>query len=247
MAQQAPNPVLHGRHGDPIYPSLFHVDDLLFPGLDIPYRWWEDEAITIFWANSAQDMRRLLLFRLYSDGNLPRSTLLGRSAGTVKGFLRCLLPPNERAYGDQLSHPETVEQFILLCQRRGPTEPLQGRWSWSLSNIQGDEAQTVAAKIDEESCQLFRNVPFEDWVHFSLAYPTESVERFVIQHKELYRLILMRLQSFPQHTARFVEIERVCFSLPIWLQLSLMYKIVTVFTVSLSIRTSNCARMLEKS
>ena len=226
---------------------LFHMDSSLFLELGIPYKWWEDEATTIFWANSVHDMRRLLRFQLYSNDDLPRSTLLGRSAGTVKIFLRHLLHPNEQVYIDHLSHQETVEQIVLLCQQNRPS---QSRWSWSPSTLQTDGAHAIAVAIGEESYRQFQSISFEDWVHFALGYPTQSVEWFVAQPRELYRLLSTYLYSSPHDTDKFAEIEKVCpcslvgFSF-LWPCLRL--KLASVSAASLSFRPSDNAGMLEGS
>lgn len=186
--------------------SFFHMDSSLFLELEIPYKWWEDEATTIFWANSVHDMRRLLRFQLYGDDNLPKSTLLGRNAGTVKGFFRQLLHLNEQAYVDNLSHQETVEQIVLLCQQNRPS---QRRWSWSPSALQADDSHAIALAIGEESYRQFQRVSFEDWVRFALGYPTQSVEWLITQHRELYRLLSTHLYSSPHDMDKFIGVEKV--------------------------------------
>ncbi|KAL1959634.1 hypothetical protein VTO42DRAFT_1669 [Malbranchea cinnamomea] len=204
MARQIPSLPPHDPHRQPACPPLFYLDVSLLPGLEIPYKWWEDDAVTILWAFSIHDIRRLLRFRLYTDDSVPRAILRDRNADTVKGFLRQLLSQSESFYVDQLPQAEIIEHILVLCRQNRPS---QTPWSWSPSTSRADEIKTIAANINRESCKQLQSVPFEDWIRYSLGYYTPSVEWFFEQHRELYRVMYTYLTSFPQEIDRYLEVE----------------------------------------
>jgi hypothetical protein len=191
----------------PLGSHLLFQACLELPRFYVPYRWWEDEATTMLYAFSIEDIRRLVRFGLYGDDNLPRVVLQSRNADTVADFLASLLRVEEKVYVSQLTHLEKVEQILLRCQaKRCPPRT----WSWFPMCISSDpDIEAIAADIDSESYAQFKTVPFEDWVRYALGYPRASVEWFLLQHRELYVRMSIHLDSFPADLSVYLQVEKV--------------------------------------
>ncbi|EZF70618.1 hypothetical protein H105_07074 [Trichophyton soudanense CBS 452.61] len=178
---------------------------LALPQFYVPYRWWEDGASMILWAFDHQDIKRLLRFRLYENDELPRHVLQNRNADVVSGFLASLLPEEQGMFPLELSHHDKVEEILELCQLRTvPVEP----WRWHPNYSYNAEPRTIASYIDVESSRQFQAVPFEDWIRYALGYPTESIQWFFSQHKQLHDIVSAHLDLFPGEFDTYVEVER---------------------------------------
>ncbi|PGH12153.1 hypothetical protein AJ79_04447 [Helicocarpus griseus UAMH5409] len=198
--------------GSPIYQSMsnlsppFHVD-LQPPRFNVTWRWWEDEANVILRAFTAETMQQLVQFRLYPDDNLPRSILRCRNESSVINFLNKLLPAGDTTVVDQLTHYERVEKLLSLCSSsQFATRP----WNWLPAIASNDfDYQSIARTMDEESYLQFRTVSFEDWVHYSLGYATQSVEWFLLQHSKLSDYLMNHFDAFPNQAHEYIHVEKV--------------------------------------
>ncbi|EEQ35234.1 hypothetical protein McanMca71_004886 [Microsporum canis] len=178
---------------------------LALPRFYVPYRWWEDGASMILWAFDHQDIKRLLRFRLYENDELPRYVLQNRNADVVSGFLASLLPAEQGIFDLELSHHDKVEEILDLCQLRNPpVEP----WRWHPNYSYNAEPRSIASYIDAESSRQFQAVPFEDWIRYALGYPTESIQWFFSQHKQLHDIVSAHLDLFTGEFDTYVEVER---------------------------------------
>ncbi|KAK2782671.1 hypothetical protein FQN52_000771 [Onygenales sp. PD_12] len=173
------------------------------PQFAVRYRWWEDEARTILMGFCVGDIKRLVRFHLYHDDNLPREILRRRNTDAVTGFLSSFLPLGDIHH---LTHHDKVEKLLSRCQSNH-YQPKSCDW-FPVSPSIGLDMMSLVTSIDKESCQQFRIVPFEDWVHYSLGYPTPSVQWFFIQHSKLSSLLSDHLETFPNLAAEYVEIEK---------------------------------------
>lgn len=176
------------------------------PQFHVSYRWWEDEAATILYGFSIEDIKSLIRFGLNGDDNLSRAVLQSRNAETVADFLASLLRVEEKVYVSQLTHLEKVEQILLRCQaKRHPPRP----WSWlPVCIAPGLDIEVVAAEINSESYAQFRTIPFEDWVSYGLGYRRASVEWFLLQHQELSVLISTHIDAFPADLSGYLQVEK---------------------------------------
>ncbi|OJD12723.1 hypothetical protein AJ78_06722 [Emergomyces pasteurianus Ep9510] len=189
----------------PISKSPFKVE-LKPPRFDVRWRWWEDEASFILRAFTVEAIKQLVQFRLYHDDNLPRSILRSRDANTVTAFLRSLLPSNDVTEVAQLTHYDRVEKLLGLC-RPGDTEARP--WSWFPTTPSSDHHyETIARELNEESYLQFKAVRFEDWVHYSLGYPTPSVEWFLTQHSKLSSYLMDHFNEFADQARKYAEVEK---------------------------------------
>lgn len=189
----------------PFYPSLFQSE---LPPFFISYRWWEDEATTVLWAFDIQEIKRVIRFRLLTDDNLPRTALQSRNSSTVDNFLLTLAELHERPFVANLSHLQKAEEILRRCRI---ARPMLFPWSWfpSQYTAQLNDAQAVAGMIDAESHLHFTQIPFEDWVRYSLGYPSSAVEWFLQQHTVFHAHLLNHLDEHPEEIERYVEVEKV--------------------------------------
>ena len=175
------------------------------PQFDIPYRYWEDEAKTLLLAYDSQALQRVIRYRLFRDGNLPRRALRRRGASTIEKFLLDLVTPQEVALVAQLSHNQRVEEII----RRSEMINLSFiPWSWFPPHGRCDP-EAIAAAIDAESHRQFSCIPFEEWVRYSLGYEVISVKWFLQQHTNFFLHLLNHLQGFVNDIQVYLEVEKV--------------------------------------
>jgi hypothetical protein len=188
------------------FPSLFQSASEL-PPFFVPYRWWEDEATTVLWTFDIWDISRAIRFGLFSDEDLPRTVLQSRNARTVDDFLFTLIQPRERAFICNLSHVQKVEEILRRSQETGPAST---PWSWFPWNARHErDARTIASGIDAECHLHFREVPFEEWVRYSLGYLAPSVEWFFLQHTAFFIHLSNHLGTHPEEVAKYWEVEKV--------------------------------------
>ncbi|EER45701.1 conserved hypothetical protein [Histoplasma capsulatum H143] len=189
----------------PISQPSFNVD-LKPPRFDVQWRWWEDEASFILRAFTVEAIKRLVQFRLYHDDNLPRSILRSRDSNTVTKFLSSLLPPDDGTIVTELTHYDRVEKLLSLCRSKdNEARP----WTWFPTRHPNDlDYEAVARDVNEESYLQFKAVRFEDWVHYSLGYPTPSVEWFLVQHSKLSSYLVDHFNEFPDRSHKYVEVEK---------------------------------------
>ncbi|EEP75598.1 predicted protein [Uncinocarpus reesii 1704] len=182
--------------------ALFDTE-LTPPQFHASYRWWEEEALPILWAFNIGDIKRLLQFRLYDDVDFPRKILQNRNTAILTEFIVTLFPAG-RSDLPGLAHHEKVDEILRLCQTFSFPLP----WNWLPSDLDGIHPITTALEIDTESVLQFKSVPFEDWVRYSLGYPTMSVIWFVEQHRELYNLVSAHLERDPDQIYAYIEVEK---------------------------------------
>lgn len=188
------------------YQSLFQ-SSAEFPRFVVPYRWWEDEATTVFWAFNIPDISRVIRYGLFRDASFPRSSLLSRNADTIDAFLKAMSEPREQQLLGNLSHVQRVEEIL----RRSSIPALElVPWSW-FPTPPGHplDARTIASAIEAESHFQFTRIAFEEIVRASLGYNAPSVEWFLLQHTALYIHLLDHLQTYPEEIPLYIEVEVV--------------------------------------
>ncbi|PYI01841.1 hypothetical protein BO78DRAFT_400969 [Aspergillus sclerotiicarbonarius CBS 121057] len=189
----------------PVYPLLFRSETEI-PPFFVQYRWWEDEAATVFWAFNPLEIQRVIRFGLYSNANLPRTILQNRDPLTIRTILVSLVSPNETAFVDSLSPLQKVEEILRRCRNIRP--PLVS-WSWFPTQRDRDMSpRAIAEAIDAESHLHFTRISFEGLVRYSLTFPEPSVEWFLQQHAALYIHLINYLQMFPEELPRYLEVEQ---------------------------------------
>ncbi|PGH26664.1 hypothetical protein AJ80_01610 [Polytolypa hystricis UAMH7299] len=173
------------------------------------YRWWETECDLALRRFDAWEVRRLIRFRLYPNNEYPRQILLSRSESSVDHLWSSLSPPERRNVDTSVStHQYKVEQILHLSRTDAAT-PSPSPWGWypNISPATRD-ARTIASDIDRESRAQFKTVPFEDWVHYSLGYSTESVEWLLQQHRKFGSLLSTYLEeALAAEADLYVEVE----------------------------------------
>ncbi|KAJ5520096.1 Guanine-nucleotide dissociation stimulator CDC25 [Penicillium fimorum] len=187
------------------YPSIFQLN-LEIPSFFMSYRWWEDEATTVFWAFDIQEISRVIQFGLFRDENFPRTSLCARNVDTIDTFLIALSEPHEYQLLGNLSHIQRVEEIL----RRSSISPFQAiPWSWlppQSSPIL--DAREIATAIEAESHFHFRQVAFEEFVRAALGYTAVFVEWFLQQHTALYIILRDHLSAYPEDIAVYTEVEK---------------------------------------
>ncbi|RAK96544.1 uncharacterized protein BO80DRAFT_458858 [Aspergillus ibericus CBS 121593] len=189
----------------PAYPLLFRSETEI-PPFFVQYRWWEDEAATVFWAFDPLEIQRVIRFGLYSNASLPRSILQNRDPHTIREILVSLVSPDELAFVDSLSPLQKVEEILRRCRdNRAPLVP----WSWVPTQRDRDmNPLRIAEAIDAESQVQFTRISFERLVRYSLTLKEPAVEWFLQQHTALYIHLIHFLQMFPEELPRYLEVEQ---------------------------------------
>ncbi|KAJ5154582.1 uncharacterized protein N7500_010021 [Penicillium coprophilum] len=187
------------------YPSIFQLN-LEIPAFFTSYRWWEDEATTVFWAFDIQEISRVIQFGLFYDENLPRTSLCARNVDTIDTFLIALSKPHEYQLLGNLSHIQRVEEIL----RRSSISPFQAiPWSWLPPQSSPTlDAREIATAIEAESHFHFRQVAFEEFVRAALGYNAVFVEWFLQQHTSLYIILRDHLSAYPEDIPVYTEVER---------------------------------------
>ncbi|CAG8043419.1 unnamed protein product [Penicillium salamii] len=177
---------------------------LEIPAFFVSYRWWEDEATTVFWAFDIQEISRVIRFGLFRDENFPRTSLRARNTDTIDAFLIALSVPHEYQLLDSLSHMQRVEEIL----RRSSIPPFEAiPWSW-FPQSQASDAREIATAIETESHFHFRQIDFEEFVRAALGYNALFVDWFLQQHTALYLILLNHLQAHPEDVPLYTEVEK---------------------------------------
>jgi hypothetical protein len=194
------------------YPFIFHLN-LEIPSFFVSYRWWEDEATTVFWAFDIQEIRRVIQFGLFRDENFPRTSLCARTVDIIDNFLIALSEPHEYQLLGNLSHIQRVEE-ILRRSSISPFQPIP--WSWLPPQSSPTlDAREIAAAIEAESHFHFRQIAFEEFVRAALGYRAIFVEWFLQQHAALYIIFQDHLSAYVEDIPLYTEVEKVRYlSLP---------------------------------
>lgn len=205
MSQNLPSRVLPTESTQP-YQSLFQPA-AEFPRFVVSYRWWEDEATTVFWAFNIPDISRVIRYGLFRDTSFPRNSLLSRNADTIDAFLKAMSEPHEQQLLGNLSHLQRVEEIL----RRSSIPALElVPWSWfPLPSGHSLDARAIASAIEAESHFQFCKIAFEEIVRASLGYNAPSVEWFLLQHTALYIHLLEHLQTYPEEIPLYINVETV--------------------------------------
>lgn len=178
------------------------------PGTYKWYRWWEDEATTIFWAFDVKEISRVIRFGLFQDPEFPRDSLCLRNSGSIDMFLAALLTSDEIGHAKYLTHVEKVEAIL---NRLSMQDPSQGTlWSWVPPQPTYElEVLEIATAIEAESHFHFKQIHFEDLVRAALGYKALSVEWFLQQHTALYIILLRHFDAYPQSIPLYEKVETV--------------------------------------
>lgn len=189
------------------YQLLFNAS-AEFPRFVVSYRWWEDEATTVFWAFNIPDISRVIRYGLFRDANFPRNSLLSRNADTIDAFLKAISEPREQQQLGNLSHVQRVEEIL----RRSSIPPVELiPWCWfPMPPGHSLDVRAIAGAIEAESHYQFTRIAFEEIVRASLGYNAPSVEWFLLQHTALYIHLLDHLQTYPEEIPLYIEVETVC-------------------------------------
>ncbi|KAJ5830480.1 hypothetical protein EN45_058780 [Penicillium chrysogenum] len=187
------------------YPSIFQLN-LEIPAFFMPYRWWEDEATTVFWAFDIQGISRVIQFGLFRDENFPRTSLCARNVDTIDTFLMALSEPHEYQLLGNLSHIQRVEEIL----RRSSISPFQAiPWSWLPPQPSPTlDAREIAAAIEAESHFHFKQVAFEELVRAALGYNAIFVDWFLQQHEALYIILRDHLGAYPEDIPLYTEVGK---------------------------------------
>lgn len=178
------------------------------PAFFVSYRWWEDEATTVFWAFDIQEISRVIRFGLFRDENFPRTSLRSRNADTIDTFLIALSEPHEYQLLDSLSHMQRVEEIL----RRSSIPPFEAiPWSWFPPQSSPTlDALEIATAIETESHLHFSRIDFEEFVRAALGYNALFIDWFLQQHTALYLILLNHLQAHPEDVPLYANVEKVC-------------------------------------
>ncbi|KAJ6133351.1 hypothetical protein N7471_008566 [Penicillium samsonianum] len=181
------------------YPSIFQLK-FEIPAFFMPYRWWEDEATTVFWAFDIQEISRVIQFGLFRDENFPRTSLCARNVDTIDTFLMALSEPHEYQLLGNLSHIQRVEEIL-----RRSTDSLELAPPQPSPTL---DARAIAAAIEAESHFHFKQIAFEEFVRAALGYNAIFVEWFLQQHAAFYIILRDYLSAYPEDIPLYIEVEK---------------------------------------
>ena len=171
----------------------------------------ETEAKTILRGQDFQSITQILRFRLYGHKDSLRQVLQHRWDCQLGEILIGLHPTRFRDDHQavaKLSKAQKIEVILGLVE---PTQsPSPGYWSWKPYKAANEtDAGKIAADIDEESCSLFRKVPFRDWLRHAVGYQEQSVDQLVFQHENLSRRLSWYLCRHPEENHKYFEVKKV--------------------------------------
>ncbi|KAL4924876.1 uncharacterized protein BDV17DRAFT_201029 [Aspergillus undulatus] len=187
--------------GQDSYPSVFRASEER-PQVRFPYRWWEEDAKSIFWGPDAESMQRIIRYGLLTDRQLPYMALKLRSVPDVNDIISKVVS-SEESVG--LSLEQKADMFIRRCK---PTVPPKILWGWLPARKDIDlDALVIAEAIESESYLHFTRIPYEELVAYSLGYPSKGVEWFLQQHTRFYAHMLSHLLAYPEEIEKYTSVE----------------------------------------
>lgn len=194
----------------PVYRASQPQDASAVSNLNRPSFCWEMDARTILQGWDFYSIQQILRFRLYGHADSLRHALKYRWAYSLDQIL--LLRPNRVDRGHrttaELKKDRKVEEILESVESTRLLLPMG--WSWVPYKATGEtDTEKIAADIDEESCSLFRKVPFENWLRYSVGYEEESVDELFFLHECLSRRLHSYLRRHHEETKKYVEVMKV--------------------------------------
>ena len=179
-------------------------------GLHPPYAWWETQAETILQGQDYLSIAQIVRFGLCRQDSL-RYILQQRTEPWLEQVLlylsRTKVGVNYQA-DVELNRYLKVEKILKAVEPTRPSSPFS--WSWKPFKAQDQtDPGEIATNIDEDSRSLFRKVPFEDWLKYSIGYQEDSICGLFSEH----RILCVRLRSYllrhPEETNKYVAVRKV--------------------------------------
>lgn len=85
-------------------------------------------------------------------------------------------------------------------------------WSWALYKATVEQSvEEIVTVIDEESCSLFREISFEDWLRYFIEYEKKFVNKFFLQHELLSRRLHSYLDRYSKETNKYIEVIKISY------------------------------------
>jgi len=106
------------------------------------------------------------------------------------------------------SKAQKIEVILELVE---PTQLLSPVcWNWKPYKAANEtDPGKIATAIDEESCSLFRRVPFRDWLRHAIGYQEASINQLLFQHDCLSRCLSWYLCRHPEENHKYFEVKKV--------------------------------------
>ena len=77
--------------------------------------------------------------------------------------------------------------------------------------MDGMDAGYIADDLDETWCDLFKEIPFEDWVRWAQDYSVASVADFLDHISATHEELAKHLQHIPEAYEKYTQVEKVNF------------------------------------
>jgi len=179
-------------------------------GFHPPNAWWETEAETILQGQDLMSIAQIVRFGLCRQDSL-RGALQHRTEPWLDQILlrlrRTQVGVNHQAEAE-LNRCLKIEKILDAVEPIRPSSPSSWNWKPFKAQEQTDPGE-IATDINEDSRSLFRKVPFEDWLKYSIGYQEDSVRELFSEH----RILCVRLRSYlvrhPEETNKYVAVWKV--------------------------------------
>lgn len=166
----------------------------------------EAEAITILYSQNFPRIMQILRFRLYGHTESLQWVLQYFQDHQLDRFFMMLGATHQAI--TNLDKAEKVEAILELVESTRP--PLLLPQSWRFLESQDVRSPlSIATDIDDMSCSLLKDVPFEDWLRHALGYEEHSVNRFFIYHEDLRNSLSSYLCYYPEEYHKYLKVKKV--------------------------------------
>lgn len=172
---------------------------------------WETQAKTILHGQDFPSITQVLRFRLYGHKDSLRQVLHHRWDCRLDEILVGLHLTRLKDDPQAIVKSSRAQKIELILELVEPTQPPSSMdWNWKPYKAASEtDPREIAAAIDEESCSLFRMVPFRDWLRLAIGYQEESVDQLLFQHQYLSRRLSWYLCRHPEEIHKYFEVKKV--------------------------------------
>ncbi len=163
------------------------------------------QAKRILQSCDIRSIELLCRFGLCGDETFPASILQGRQESRLDVILKCL-----NIDANNWDRDAKVRAILERLASKRPFTTFQGTWL-SFHQMDGMDAGHIADDLDETWCDLFKEIPFEDWVRWAQGYSAASVAGFLDYIYASHEQLATHLQCIPEAYEKYTQVEKVNF------------------------------------
>ena len=163
------------------------------------------QAKKILQSCDVRNIELLCRFGLCRDETFPASILQCRQESRLDIILKCL-----NIDANNWDRDAKVRAILERLATRRPFTTFQGTWL-SFHQMDGMDAEYIANDLDETWCDLFKEIPFEDWVRWAQDYSVASVAGFLDHISATHKQLAKHLQYIPEAYEKYTQVEKVNF------------------------------------